>query len=140
MAKDGNPAQAKANEGKAQAKAKGGKPKACKPNGGKAKVDKTNYEDGDEMEGGVEGVELKSNVLNHPRGGPTMEMTLGKLHLLMPEMSKESVRKVVEPFIIEYFENGHYDVVLQGRSIHYKRRWMQWISNALVDNSLCVNA
>ena len=63
MAKDGNLAQAKANEGKA----KGGKPK-----GGKAKVDKKNDEEGEEMEGGVEGKELKFDGLHHPRGGPTM--------------------------------------------------------------------
>ena len=70
MAKDGNLAQAKANEGKARAKAKGGKPK-----GGKAKVDKKNAEEGEEMEGGVEGEELKFDGLHHPRGGPTMVST-----------------------------------------------------------------
>ena len=44
--------------------------------------------------------------------------TLGKLHPLMPEMSKEGVRKVVEPLILEYFENGDYDEVLQTRLQH----------------------
>ena len=56
MAKDGN-----------LAKAKGGKPKA-----GKAKVDKKNDEEGEEMEGGVEGEEMKFDGLHQPRGGPTM--------------------------------------------------------------------
>ena len=44
--------------------------------------------------------------------------TLGKLHPVMPEMSKEGVRKVVEPLILEYFENGDYDEVLQTRLQH----------------------
>ena len=29
---------------------------------------------------------------------------MGKLHPLMPEMSKDGVRKVVESLILEYFE------------------------------------
>jgi hypothetical protein len=56
-----------ANEGKA----KGRKPTGGKPKGGTAKVDKKNYEEGKEMEGGVEGIELKSGALHRPRGGPT---------------------------------------------------------------------
>ena len=32
--------------------------------------------------------------------------TLCKVHPLMPEMSKDGVRKMVEPLILEYFENG----------------------------------
>ena len=68
MTKDGNLALAKANEGKA----KGRKPKGGKPKGGKAKVDKKNDDEGKEMEGGVEGDELKFDGLHHPSGGPTM--------------------------------------------------------------------
>ena len=43
---------------------------------------------------------------------------MGKLHPLMPEMSNEGVRKVVEPLILEYFENGDADEVLQTRLKH----------------------
>ena len=57
MAKDGNLAQAKANEGNAQDKVKGGKPNVGKPKGGKAggkaTVDKKHDEEGEEMEDGV---------------------------------------------------------------------------------------
>ena len=70
MTKDGNLSLAKANEGKA--KAKGRKPTGGEPKGGMAKVDKKNDEEGKEMEGGVEGEELKFGGLHHPRGGPTM--------------------------------------------------------------------
>merc|ERR1712242_691751 len=35
-----------------------------------------------------------------------------KLNTLVPEMSEEDVKKAVEPFVLEYFENGDTEEVL----------------------------
>ena len=40
------------------------------------------------------------------------DRTLVKLKPLVPEMAEEDVRKMVEPLILEYFENGDSDEVL----------------------------
>jgi hypothetical protein len=71
MAKDGNLAQAKATE--AKAKAKGGKPKGGSPKEARQEARlKANYEEGEEMEGAVDGKELKFDGIHHPKGGPTV--------------------------------------------------------------------